>query len=78
MINHRRLSFKNILTIAKPLNNSDVVAVAFNLALLMCNLLHERPSGPSCSSVCLEEGVGDPGDPAHAQQHVYGMLFIDV
>lgn len=30
---------------AKPDNNSDVVAVAFNLALDMCNLLQERPSG---------------------------------
>ncbi len=33
-----------IQTIANPDNNSDVVAVAFSLALLMCNRLQDSPS----------------------------------
>ena len=33
------------LTIANPDRSSEVVAVAFNFALLMCNLRHDKPSG---------------------------------
>lgn len=64
-----------VYTIANPLRSSDVVAVAFSLALLMWSLLHERLSGPSCSSVCCEDGViGETC--GHVQQHVYGVLLL--
>lgn len=39
-----KINVKKLLTIANPESNSEVVAVAFNLALLMCNLLHDKPS----------------------------------
>lgn len=39
-----------MITIANPDNNSDVVAVAFNFALLICNLLHVSPSLSSYGS----------------------------
>lgn len=35
---------------ANPDNNSDVVAVALSFALLMCNLLHVKPSLSSYGS----------------------------
>jgi hypothetical protein len=38
------------ITIANPDSNSDVVAVALSFALLMCNLLHVRPSLSSYGS----------------------------
>lgn len=39
-----------MITIANPDKSSDVVAVALSFALLMCNLLHVRPSLSSYGS----------------------------
>lgn len=37
--------FLTMATMAKPESSSEVVAVAFNLALDMWSLLHDKPSG---------------------------------
>jgi len=39
-----------MITIANPDKSSEVVAVALSFALLMCNLLHVRPSLSSYGS----------------------------
>lgn len=72
---HMTIKFNYVYTIANPLRSSDVVAVAFSLALLMWSLLHERLSGPSCSSIWCEDGVTG-GICGHVQQHVYGVLLL--
>jgi len=72
--------FYRHITIANPLRSSDVVAVAFSLALLMWSLLHVRLSDSSWSSWLRREGGIDGGDwePIHVQQHVYDALLSKI